>query len=331
MALVAIIVAQWDLYLAPTPIPDEDAPPLFFATQKGDDLRTLYLSFLGRARESINIYAYSFSDKQVAKLLRDKQRDGVEIKVFCDGAASPTIRHLLGSRITVKRIYGDGLMHLKVAIVDGTEVLLGSTNMTGDALTIQKNIAIAFKCRTVAEYLLKALERQLTRQPLYPRHEVWTNHGQSWELWLLPHNPLAIPRLLHLIDTAKKTIRVAMYTFTRYDLANALLRAQQRGVAVTVHLDAPQTQGANRLLAQYLLRSNIPLSVNRSSPIFHYKMMLIDDETFVCGSANWTKAAFTRNDDYFLVLSPLLPAQRDALQKLWMAIEADSERVMYKS
>ena len=42
------------------------------------------------------------------------------------------------------------------------------------------------------------------------------------------------------------------------------------------------------------------------------------------GSANWTKAAFSKNHDFLFFLSPLTENQREFLSKLWEIIEQES-------
>ena len=119
-----------------------------------------------------------------------------------------------------------------------------------------------------------------------------------------------------------------MFTFTRQDFAASLIEAKERGINTEVVIDSNSTFGASGKVAK-LFRDN-DFSFRRSSngdQLLHHKLMIIDDHTLVCGSANWTLAAFTKNDDCFFVLYNLNEKQIKQLSKLWTVIISESELV----
>jgi cardiolipin synthase len=329
-ALIALMVSYCERIVAPITWPDEGEPTVLYSTQLGDDLRALYLEAIESAKESIFVCVYSLSDKRIAAALKRQHERGITVTVVCDREASPFARNLLGPDIHLVLRHDQGLMHTKITLIDGERVILGTANMTQDSLTVQRNLVSVMHSKALASYLYNALSIQLgVREGIMPERQATFSIGnQPVEMWLLPHNDKAIKRLIELIDSAQKTFHVAMFTFTRYDLANALSRAQRRGVTVHITLDKHQTAGANSNMALFLEKRRVPVYVNRSSPLFHYKVLGIDDTTLVCGSANWTKAAFTQNDDCFIVLNKLNETQQKRLQALWQAIDADNESVL---
>ena len=116
-----------------------------------------------------------------------------------------------------------------------------------------------------------------------------------------------------------------MFTWTRFDLADAVISAKKRGVNVEVILDRNASNGVSQKIAKKLLEGGISVRVNQGQELLHHKLLLIDNETLVNGSANWTKAAFTNNDDFFLILSPLTDSQRKALDEMWAEINLHSK------
>ena len=58
--------------------------------------------------------------------------------------------------------------------------------------------------------------------------------------------------------------------------------------------------------------------------LLHHKFILIDDQTLLVGSANWTKAAFYKNSDCFLILHNLTDDQKTFMNRLWTRLEAES-------
>ena len=110
--------------------------------------------------------------------------------------------------------------------------------------------------------------------------------------------------VLDLINGAKKTIDLKMFTFTSDDIAEALIRAQKRGVKVRVMLNPARSSGsrANDDMRQRLEAGGIEL--NWSSPDFavtHEKSMVIDSRLALIATFNYGVKYFTLTRDYGVV------------------------------
>ena len=82
-------------------------------------------------------------------------------------------------------------------------------------------------------------------------------------------------------------------------------------------LDKTQSFGTSKKVAAWLKKKGLPVRVSTCPGMHHYKVMSIDDTTLVLGSANWTKAAFTQNDDCYIILQNLKPKHRKKMDQLW--------------
>lgn len=102
------------------------------------------------------------------------------------------------------------------------------------------------------------------------------------------------------IAEAKKTILVEAYSFTSKDIAEALLNAKKRGVAIRMILDKSQVS-AKYSSARFFANSGFNLKIDTKHAIFHDKVMIIDGSTVINGSFNFTKAAETKNAENLLV------------------------------
>jgi phosphatidylserine/phosphatidylglycerophosphate/cardiolipin synthase-like enzyme len=114
------------------------------------------------------------------------------------------------------------------------------------------------------------------------------------------------------IHQAKKQILVQAYSFTSPAIAKALADAKARGVDVEVILDKSQwTEKYSG--ATYLANHKIPVLIDDKHAIAHNKVMIVDDNTVITGSFNFTKAAEEKNAENVIVLkdNPAL-AQRYA-------------------
>jgi phosphatidylserine/phosphatidylglycerophosphate/cardiolipin synthase-like enzyme len=106
---------------------------------------------------------------------------------------------------------------------------------------------------------------------------------------------------------AKKNVLVQAYSFTSAPIAQALVDAKARGVAVTLILDSSQ-RTERYSSATFLLNHQIPTFIDDQHAIAHNKIMIIDGQTIITGSFNFTKSAEQSNAENLLLIRerPLL-------------------------
>ncbi len=107
--------------------------------------------------------------------------------------------------------------------------------------------------------------------------------------------------IIKAIGQANKTIKVQAYSFTNADIAKSLHDAAKRGVEVRVVLDKSQ-ETEKYTSATFLANSGVPVRIDDDFAIAHSKIMILDDETVITGSFNFTKAAEERNAENVLVI-----------------------------
>jgi phosphatidylserine/phosphatidylglycerophosphate/cardiolipin synthase-like enzyme len=115
-----------------------------------------------------------------------------------------------------------------------------------------------------------------------------------------------------------------MFTFTHPILTETLIKAKKRGVDVKVAIDFESKKGASNKTIERLKNENIAIFFNPDSKLCHHKYILLDNKTLICGSANWTKSAFNKNFDCFLILYNLDDKQKKFMTKLWKTIQLES-------
>ena len=107
--------------------------------------------------------------------------------------------------------------------------------------------------------------------------------------------------IVKAIDDSREEVLVQAYGFTHNAIAQALIRAHQRGVEVRVLLDR-KSQSSNRYVMEVLSDAQIELRQDGKHAIAHNKVMVIDRAIVITGSFNFTNSASTRNAENFLVL-----------------------------
>jgi cardiolipin synthase A/B len=284
-----------------------DTPPVLYATVCHDNLETLFTEAIEKAKHSIFLVMYSLSDERVIKALNEQAQRGVAVCVMHDLSTHQTGFQKLVPKIENKGIKQGGLMHQKILIVDEEKVWIGSANWTTESLKLHDNLVVGLIDRGFAKGILNG-------KPFMSLN----SGSQQIEYWDLPTmGKEGLERLIELMDGAQKTIKVAMFTWTHPDLATAAIRAHQRGVEVQIVHDLGQANGICSKTVMRLVKAGIPVKISSGLGLLHHKFAWIDENFLVNGSANWTRSAFTKNRDCFLILHRLTPLQNAKLKVLW--------------
>ncbi|MDR3642075.1 MAG: phospholipase D-like domain-containing protein [Candidatus Doudnabacteria bacterium] len=122
-----------------------------------------------------------------------------------------------------------------------------------------------------------------------PHHQIEVYYNQD--------RPLNL-EVINAVKDADKFVYFAVYTFTRQDIASAILGAKYRGLDVVGITDRNQYQAASgqKELINSLRNAGIPVYEQDGSGIMHIKA-LVTEKGYLSGSYNWTTAATDINDE----------------------------------
>jgi phosphatidylserine/phosphatidylglycerophosphate/cardiolipin synthase-like enzyme len=135
--------------------------------------------------------------------------------------------------------------------------------------------------------------------------------------------------ILREIGQAKKELLIAVYAFTSDDLAQAIVRASKRGVAVRIVIDREFDLANERSKGKFIEAQKVPLRrvsgikakmAERDGGLMHQKFAVIDGRIVLTGSYNWTYSADSLNDENLLLFhdaGPLAEEYRKAFVSLW--------------
>jgi len=104
--------------------------------------------------------------------------------------------------------------------------------------------------------------------------------------------------IVNEIRSAKKSINVQAYSFTSLPIEESLATAKSNNIDVNVILDKTQKNTS----AQYFIEHGIPVWIDYKPRIAHNKVMIIDNETVITGSFNFTFAAQSKNAENVLII-----------------------------
>jgi phosphatidylserine/phosphatidylglycerophosphate/cardiolipin synthase-like enzyme len=143
----------------------------------------------------------------------------------------------------------------------------------------------------------------------------------AWEVYFSPHGG-GTEAIIRELNKTITSVLVQAYPFTSAPIAKALLNAHKRGIKVEVILDKSQrTQMYTS--ATFLYNAGIPVKIDDQHAIAHNKVMVIDGDTFITGSFNFTEAAEENNAENLFVIHDRKLAERYI--KNWQEHERHSE------
>ena len=260
---------------------------------------------------------FGLSDPAILHTLAKKIEEKVPLTIFYDAKSSPNLRTVLAGA-QVYPLRQAGLMHQKILILDDERVFLGSANFTTPSLKMHDNLVVGLSSPAIAQFLKE-------KKPYSSGSLSTVVGGQQVDIWLLPDRQgEALSTLKKQISLASRTLQIALFTLTHSDLTEAIIQAKKRGVAVTVLLDTHAALGASASAIQALREAGVRLLYSQGVQLLHHKFAYIDQKTLIMGSANWTKAAFTKNSDCLMILHDLNPEQKKFLRRLWNRMEKTS-------
>ncbi len=293
-------------------LPSHDQPVLMYTNHLREDLRRITFKAAKKAKESISIHTYALTDDELLDTLQEKAVEGIDVDITYHKKSTPQLHKLENPHFHLRPIKGKGLMHSKWMIVDERTSYLGTANLTLSSLVMHDNFLLGIHSKKLAKGIKK-------EEP-----ELHTKVGeQQVDFYLLPQKK-ALDELIKHLDLAKEKVELALFTFTHPLLVEKLIERSKCGVEVSLFMDAYTAQGASKKAVNQFLDEGIRVSVSQGYPLFHHKWAVIDRKTLILGSANWTKAAFEKNQDFILFLYPLTKEQMRYIGRTLNVIEKDT-------
>ena len=125
------------------------------------------------------------------------------------------------------------------------------------------------------------------------------------------------------ITKAKKNITIAIYSFTRLSIAEELSKASSNGVDVRILWDTTQLEGNEYALKskEIMEKAKVKIFMVKKESKMHHKFMVIDNETVLTGSFNFTTAASRYNDENLIAVNNKKIAEK--FLKAWEGVFLD--------
>lgn len=121
-----------------------------------------------------------------------------------------------------------------------------------------------------------------------------------------------------LLERAWKSVEICVFTITDDRIAEVILETAARDVAVRIITDDDKSLDAGSDISRIKSRG-VPVRCDRSEYHMHHKFAVIDGQTVLTGSYNWTRGAANNNEENLVVLqdSRLAGEFHTVFERLW--------------
>ena len=320
------------------------------------------LDAIGQAKSSIDLESYIFwSDsvgRQFAKVLMERARAGIQVRVLLDAVGSRKLgADLLESmraagcqvvwyRPAALRTLGrvNDRTHRRILVVDGRTGFTGSVGIADpwrgkaqspdhwrDTQVRITGPVVAQLQAAFAEDWQEATGEALLGPAIYP--ELQATGDDRAQIVSTSPSGAATPRLRLLFEMAARSARKSIYIANSYfvpdeGLINALSDAASRGVDVRIllpgpYIDVPVIQPLSRERLGKLLRAGVKVYEYQPT-MLHSKYMVVDGAWSSLGSSNLDNRSFALNNEINIqVYGPQFGQQ---LERVFFADLAKSRR-----
>ncbi|HLC05971.1 MAG TPA: phospholipase D-like domain-containing protein [Anaerolineales bacterium] len=306
------------------------APQAAGRTNRAPGIEAELTKAIDQAGRSVDIAVYALNLGSVTDALLRADQRGVNVRLIIesDNASEPEVQALLGAGIPLRQDNRPALMHHKFVVIDGAEVWSGSMNLTvGAALHDDNNLL-----RIASAGLAKDFTREFDEMFVEDRFGALSSEdtpqgrltvaGVPVEVLFSPDDGV-VERIISLIDGAQTSLEFAAFSFTSDALADHILAAAGRGVRVRGVMETSQASGSG---SEYenLRASGLEVRPDGNPFNMHHKFLIIDQETVITGSYNFTISAEERNDENVLIIHDTGLAQSYLQEFLRLFEEADA-------
>ncbi len=293
-------------------------------TTSGDDILDALIELIQQATQSIDLAIYNVNEDVIVNALNIAKNKGIQVRYI---AAESTSNTSLEPPPAFPVLYGNdwALMHNKFVVIDAAipeqaAVFTGSMNFTTSQILSYPNNMVLIRDHALAKNYTREFEEMWGSQgqvpePDYARFgsEKWDNtphlfkvNGSLVESYFSPSD-FTNREILDELQNAVFSIRFALLTFTKDDLAEAMIQQLQNGLEVRGIIENINDNGSE---FNKILNAGVDVIDHSPSILLHHKYAILDDEVVITGSHNWSNAADQQNDENTVIIHDALVANQ---------------------
>ena len=277
-----------------------------------DGIEMALVAAIDGTRETLDIAAFELNSEPITAAILAAQQRGVAVRIVTDDEhgledeSDPQLRNLRAAGIALVDDGRSGLMHNKFMILDGRSLWTGSWNYTVNGSYRNNNNALVLEDEGVAAVFQREFDEMFERGEFGIRSSdegsarIAFGEGEISIVFGAEGDEIAALRAE--IVNAEESIRFMSFVFSLEELAVAMLtQADNRDLSVQgIFEERNSTASWSQMPALHCAGAQVRQDGNRY--VLHHKVILIDDDTVITGSFNFSANAARSNDENIVIV-----------------------------
>ncbi|MDO9300069.1 MAG: phospholipase D-like domain-containing protein [Anaerolineales bacterium] len=261
------------------------------------------------ARLTVDVAIYSLSLNSIRDALIRAHKRGVQVRMVMesDNLDRSDPQKLKDAGIPILGDRRAGLMHDKFVVIDSSEVWLGSMNFTDSGGYTDNNNLMRIRSVKMAENYAKEFEEMFVDDKFgedvvaeTPNPRV-TIDGTPIDVYFSPDDGVQAS-FVDLVNNAQQSIYFMAFSFTANEIGEAVRARADEGVTVAGVMETEQVNSNIGTEFDPFNQARLDVLRDGNEGQMHHKVMIIDENTVILGSYNFTNSAEIKNDETLIVI-----------------------------
>ncbi|WP_020469040.1 phospholipase D-like domain-containing protein [Zavarzinella formosa] len=272
------------------------------------------VAYIDQTKSTLDVAAFELDNKVITEALVRAVNRGVRVRVATETnyLQASGIHALKAVGVTVIDDQRDGaLMHDKFMVFDNKAVWTGSMNFTENCAYKNNNNGIFIESRELAEnyttkfgwmFELHKFGGAPSRAYKIPHPTVTLSDGTVIENYFSTHDHIA-EHVITETNKARQVIHFLAFSFTHDGIGKSMLGRAKAGVEVQGVFEKTQAAGGHTEYEKFRAAGQpVQVYLDANPRNMHHKVIVVDGQTTVAGSFNFSESADKSNDENVVII-----------------------------
>ena len=275
-------------------------------------IETALAEAIDDTRESLDIAAFELNSEPIFQAILAAHQRGVSLRIVADDDhglhdnKNEALRQLQAAGIAIVDDGRSGLMHNKFMILDGRTVWTGSWNYTVNGAYRNNNNALVLDSAPAVQAYQAEFDEMFERHEFGARSPddgiVAFTHMDSEVSLIFGSEADEVAALREEIARAQRSIHFMTFVFSLDALAEAMLLQAAREDLSLRGIFERRNSTASWSQMPALHCAGADLRQDGNPYTLHHKVIIIDEDTVITGSFNYSNNAAKSNDENIVII-----------------------------
>jgi phosphatidylserine/phosphatidylglycerophosphate/cardiolipin synthase-like enzyme len=266
---------------------------------------------ISNVSDTLDIAAFELNNETITQAIIDAHDRGVTVRIVTDDEHGvedddTTIIELEAEGIPIVDDAKSALMHNKFMIMDSTTVWMGSMNYTMNGNYRNNNNVLVIR----APEMVEAYQAEFDEMFIRNEFGVTSTSGNGAqfevgdalvEVYFASEDNVA-DQIVEEINNAQEQIRFMAFSFTENDIGDPMLARLDDGISIEGVFENTGSLTRFSELTKFYC-AGLDVRQDGNAGILHHKVIIIDDDTVITGSFNFSGNAIGSNDENVVIIT----------------------------